>query len=935
MDVGLRIFRTKVARRVFIVFVLVALVPLTATALLALDQIGQALTITAQQQLRDASRGYGQMIYRRLELANGVLARLVSAPYSPASQAQALPEFASLALLEARRLTQLYGETVIDHAESLNLAADRSSLIVRADSPHGNRLYMTLPLFTDGFLIGEIAPEYLWDQNTLPYELDVCVFSVGDSNALFCTLPLPADQAGIVANPSNPPSHEWAWTDQGEAYHSAYWELFTPSGFDSQPWRILASQPDSIALAALISFKRVFPIVLLIVLLAVLLLSIWQIRRSMVPLGNLVAGTRRIANRQFDTRIALEGHDEFAELADAMNTMADRLGRQFVALNTLSEIDRLILSAAELEQVIQTALAQTRSILLCEAAGLMLLDTDSPELGRLYFRRHDRQQESAALTRIPASEEQLQILRDASQGDFIDPKEIAVLSEFARIGLAHVLVFPILIRKEFAGALVFGVPHGQEVAAESRLAARDLADRLAVALSASEREAVLFNQAHFDALTGLPNRELCRDRLSQALARARRDEQELAVLFLDLDKFKVVNDSLGHSAGDALLREVAARIRTCVRETDTVARLGGDEFVIVLPRIIGVTETETVAKSIMATLQRPICIEDKEVFVTVSIGVTLYPHDGDTVEGLLRKADAAMYDAKAAGRSRYVFFANEIEERATERLNLESDLRTALERGELELRYQPQLDLGSDEISSVEALLRWAHPRRGQASPGLFVPILEEMGLIEVVGGWVLSTAIAQLKAWQADGVALRRVAVNVSARQLRQQNFAEKVIGILNEHGVSPTCLELEITESVFLEDMELSNESLRRLRESGVLVSIDDFGTGYSSFSYLRDLQFDAVKIDQAFICDIPDRRAIAITKAILAVAKTLGKSVIAEGVEKDIQLARLRSLGCDAVQGFLISRPLTAADLAHWLAKRAAGEDLSPSFIARALA
>jgi EAL domain-containing protein (putative c-di-GMP-specific phosphodiesterase class I) len=372
----------------------------------------------------------------------------------------------------------------------------------------------------------------------------------------------------------------------------------------------------------------------------------------------------------------------------------------------------------------------------------------------------------------------------------------------------------------------------------------------------------------------------------------------------------------------------------CVRDTDTVGRLGGDEFVVVLPEVLGVTEIEAVAKKVMRALRRPVSINGKDIFVTVSIGVAKYPEDGDTVESLLQKADAAMYDAKSAGRSRYVFFTNEIEERVTERLSLESDLRVALERGELSLRYQPQLSLGGDEVESAEALLRWTHPKRGPVSPSLFVPLLEEMELIDTVGDWVLESAMKRLRRWQVEGLPLHKIAVNVSARQLRQPRFAFRVSELLRQYAVPASALELEITESAFLDDMEKSNVSLRRLRDMGVSIAIDDFGTGYSSFGYLRDLQFDIVKIDRAFVQDLPDPSAEAITKAIVAVAHTLGKSVVAEGVENEVQLVRLRALGVNAVQGYLISRPLKASDLSHWMSKRIAGEELSQTFIARAM-
>jgi len=935
MGLRLQVFRTRVARRVFAMFVLAALIPVAATALLTLSHIDRALTDAARQQLNDATRSYGQLIYRRLTLAEGVLTRLPRNPDLFASLQNHPPEFETVSLIADGKTTHLYGELRVGDLDTLNSPeTNRSSLLVRNVS-NDIELIMAQPRDSEGLLVGKVSPVYLWDSNTIPYGIDICVLSSAVTQPLFCTSPLPEAQIQTVLGEESSTNENLLWENNGERYLSAYWELFTQSGFDGRPLRIVASQPESMALASLISFNQIFPPVLALSLITVILLSIWQIRRSMVPLDELVRGTKNIADRDFSSRLTLDGEDEFSDLAEAMNTMADRLGRQFGALKTLSQIDRLILSSEGLEQVIETVLDQARAILPCDGAGMILLDQETPELGHVYMVNYDDKHKEASLSRIPASEKEREWLQDYPKGQLLASHRAKILSPFREEGLEQTLVFPILKGEALTGALVFGFHHEAEVAEENRQAARDLADRLAVALSASEREAVLFDQAHFDMLTGLPNRQLCHDRLRQALAQARRDEHQLAVLFLDLDGFKSINDSMGHSCGDRLLREAATRLTACLSDSDTVARLGGDEFVVILPRVIGATEIEAVANSIMTAMERPFQVTGKEVFVGVSIGVTMYPEDGNTVEELLRKADAAMYNAKDAGRARYVFFTNEIDERATERMSLETDLRYALDRQELVLRYQPLLDLAADEVVSAEALMRWIHPKRGRVSPELFVPILEEMGLIDNVGIWVLQTATNQLRLWQSEGLPIGRVAVNVSARQFRRPEFVKQVDDVLRASAIPANFLELELTESAIVEDMAESNQSLGMLRELGVKVSIDDFGTGYSSFSYLNNLQFDAVKIDRAFVRDLPDPRAIAIAKAIIAVGHTLEKTVIAEGVENEIQLAHLKDLGCDVAQGFLISRPLDTDDFAHWLSKTAAGEDLSPSFIARAFA
>ena len=719
--------------------------------MLVLGQIGRALTDAADQHLRNASRGYGQSAYRRLLDADEALSQLPVDPASFDPSRDRPPEFEAAAYFEAGELTGLFGDLRIANPDDVeNLSRERASLLI-AERPDRVDVLLARPVATTAYLVGRIAPDILWDHIADTYDHDVCVLAVTVQTPLFCSGEFSTAQVQAFLVPALPATGTSTWEEEGRSFRSAHWELFTQSGFDGAPWRVVAYVDDSVALASLIAFKRLFPIVLLISLITVLLLSIWQIRRSMVPLDKLVEGTRKIADQQFDSPVALDGDDEFGDLARALNAMADRLGRQFVALNTLAEIDRLILSAGNLEQVLQAALAHTQAILPCDAAGVLLLDPESPELGHLHFLSHDNDQSGTTLSRVPTTEEDRKRIQRHPRGEFLRAAKMQLLSGFSETGFGHVLVFPIATNQALTGALIFGFRDPSVRAKERWQAGQDLADRLAVAMSASEREAVLFNQAHFDPLTGLPNRQLCRDRLHQALAQARRNERELAVLFLDLDSFKTINDSMGHSAGDILLREVSARLLACIRDTDTVARLGGDEFVVILPQVVGSTEIESVAEKIMAALQRPLEIQGQSVFVTVSIGVTTYPTDGDTVEILLRKADAAMYDAKSAGRARYVFFTNEIEERATERLSLETDLRTALEWGQLRLRYQPQLELANEDMHCAEVLVRWLHPERGLLSPNLFIPILEDMGLIDRVGDWVLSTAVKQLKVWQSE----------------------------------------------------------------------------------------------------------------------------------------------------------------------------------------
>lgn len=417
--------------------------------------------------------------------------------------------------------------------------------------------------------------------------------------------------------------------------------------------------------------------------------------------------------------------------------------------------------------------------------------------------------------------------------------------------------------------------------------------------------------AQSDSLTGLPNRLALQIRLTQALLEARRHAWQLAIMFIDLDRFKIINDTLGHPVGDELLREVSCRLSQMVRETDFVARLGGDEFVILLPAISSPADAAIVANKIIGALSAPILADGHELHTSPSIGISIFPDDGSDGDTILKNADTAMYHAKSAGRNNYQFYANEMNASATERLDIERKLRHAISRNELSLCYQPQFCADEFYPTGIEALVRWHHPIDGLISPARFIPIAEETGLIVEIGEWVMRSACLEVKKWLDAGLRPLRVAVNVSARQLRRRDFAETVAGALAESGLPPELLELEITESAVMENPEEAIEILQRINRMGISLAIDDFGTGYSSLAYLKLFPIDHLKIDRSFVADIEvDLNDRAIAFGTIALAHSLGLNVIAEGVETEDQLELLRTNGCDEVQGYLFSKPLTSA-------------------------
>jgi diguanylate cyclase (GGDEF)-like protein/PAS domain S-box-containing protein len=430
----------------------------------------------------------------------------------------------------------------------------------------------------------------------------------------------------------------------------------------------------------------------------------------------------------------------------------------------------------------------------------------------------------------------------------------------------------------------------------------------------------LQRQANFDAITGLPNRILALDRLRGAVVSGHRHNHKVGVLFIDLDHFKKINDTLGHATGDQLLKLAADRLSRCVREEDTVARLGGDEFTVILPNIIAPAHAEPVIHKILNAFSLPFHLDRHEAFVTASIGITIFPDDTEDPQVLMQNADAAMYRAKEQGRNTFQFFTPELNQRAMERMRIEGHLLHALDRNEFSLHYQPIVDLRSGNLIGAEALLRWSNAELGTISPDRFIPLAEDTGLIVPIGRWVLNTACRQLTRWRSMGLPPLRVSVNVSSRQFRGKDLVGAVTQALNDHAVAPPWLELEITEGLLMDELPHTKETLRELDTLGIRFALDDFGTGYSSLSYLKQFPVDTVKIDQSFIRDVStDPSDATVVEAIIAMANRLNVEVVAEGVETPQQAEFIRGHGCDMAQGYYFSKPLTPEQFSAWAKDR----------------
>jgi diguanylate cyclase (GGDEF)-like protein len=440
------------------------------------------------------------------------------------------------------------------------------------------------------------------------------------------------------------------------------------------------------------------------------------------------------------------------------------------------------------------------------------------------------------------------------------------------------------------------------------------------AIERKRSESKLNYLARYDSLTGIPNRQYLRDQLERATTRAQRGRKKMALLFLDLDRFKVVNDTLGHQLGDDLLRDVVERLKHSIREGDLLARLGGDEFAVLIEDVEGPLELEAIARSIVSRFQQPFELGGRKVSVTASVGITLYPVDNADPLALLNNADIAMYQAKEKGRNNFKFFTQSMHEEILRYHELETDLKNALEAREFELMYQPQFSLTDHRVHAVEALLRWNHPVRGRVSPDEFIAVAEESGYVVPIGLWVLDEACRQLKRWESVNLPLPRVAVNIAPVHLRQLDFPDQLRAILGRHAVDPACIELELTERSLMEDTEGARSCLRGLKDIGVRLAVDDFGTGYSCLSYLRRFPLDVLKIDRSFVSELDSSHDDqAICGAILSIAQQLSLDAVAEGIESEQQLAFLTRHGCQFGQGFYFGAPVDSSEIGAMLVER----------------
>jgi len=916
-----RFLHSGVARSLFTLFVLCALVPLALVAVLSLTQVRALLLQQGENRLASQAKSYGMAIFERLLLATDIAYSAGAAPNAAKDRdSMANRAFKSLALVKGSRVSSISGAplaVMLDASTRERVEAGQPALVVAADA----RLLLAVPV-GEAFVVGELRPDYVWGpSDELPALTEMCVLQDSDRKPLYCSSPEARDVLSAGAVQSNAVT---TWKRGEETMRTRGWWQFMRAALGAPDWTVLASQSEAYQLRSSVAFERTYALVVVLALLLVTWFTIRKSRQIVTPVTRLADHARRIAGNDFDSRVEVDQKDEFGELATAFNTMTQRVGQQFASLTVLSEIDRLILNTQDTTQVVRTVLHRMDGVVPADQVALMLIDQDNGDHGRTFY-RPPQNTTSMSMDRAVLTPEDRHTLHGDAQIHRVElagsASSPAYLVPLRARGMAVAFIQTITWRGSICGALVLGfIDANAALTEEERRHTVEIADRIAVAVSSAWRDEKLYQQAHFDQLTALPNRMLFEDRLEREIARAQRDGNQFALLFVDLDHFKNVNDSLGHSLGDEVLREAGRRIQHAVRESDTVSRLGGDEFTVLLTRLGNPQEAWLIAETIVSTLSQEFRPGNQHCFLSASVGISSFPADGATAEELLKSADTAMYRAKAGGRAQSVFFEEKMNREAVARMTLDRDLRAAIDRNELVLHYQPQINLRTGAIVSCEALIRWQHPVHGLVSPGRFIPLAEESGFIEHIGRWSLRQACAQMNEWRAQGVNLESIGVNVSPRQLRRRTLVDFLRASVQEARLPASCLEIEITEGMLMEQGGPVEEMLQEIAAAGHRIALDDFGTGFSSMARLKRLPVNTIKIDQAFVDGLHEGNdSEAIVTAIIAMSHALGKSVIAEGVETEEQEAILRRVGCDEVQGFLYAPALPAAEFANLVRSR----------------
>lgn len=893
--------RSRFARRLLGVLLVAAVVPLLAFGGVAVYTFATHSAADERREANDYLKFLSLRLYDRLGAAQAALAAHASvadplAPAPLAADVQAvLRRVATVWQRAEARGSSASGQPTGDpgllaawrQVGAEGVAPARRLWWLPPETGSPARVILTYATPLSGVLwLAEVSPEHLWSDFKPDGAASAACVTDAQGAPLYCPSGLAPGAPSRI--------------------------LFMAGGFGSPDWQVVGQPPstahaDSWVEGELLAMAGAASLVL------VLLLGLVLVRRTVVPLERLTAGTRGLAAGDWSARVSVARGDEFGQLAESFNAMATRIGRQVQAMRVQNDIDREILGDLDLGRVMQRVAARLQA--LAPGARVAVL---AREVDGLAWRSY--QPGEAASTPIQIDERAHAVPADGlalhcGLGSNLPAwaRQALALPPGADVAICWV---PVVWQGERMALMVLGCADGMTLDEEAQQEIAELRDRLSVMLAAAQRNLRLNELAMRDSLTGLLNRNGLIEACDQLLD-TDGGPPACALLYIDLDGFKEVNDGMGHAAGDDVLRQVSDRLQSVLSPGATLARLGGDEFVVLLPDEPGAAQR--LATTVCRQLAQPFVTRGELVYIGASCGIACCPDDATERDELMRRADIAMYAAKGDGRGRWRRYTDEMDAHASERAWIMRDLRAALDASELSVQYQPRLDARTGRLCSAEALVRWRHAVHGMVSPARFVPVAEECGLIERVGQHVLEVALAQKRLWNQAGLAVGRVAINVSALQLRSPVFAERILALLQTHGLRPQDLEIEITESLFAGDAGFVARAIEPLRRCGVTVALDDFGTGFSSLSALRTLPIDVLKIDRSFVIALgQDEQGEAVVRAVIQLARALGKQTVAEGVETQLQQQRLVALGCDELQGFRYARPMAPAEFGRCVSR-----------------
>lgn len=908
MKIHLQTFGSAFARRLFLFLFLAIATPTLVLALVIFNQVSSHLSTQHRQQMHEDAKHVGMALFDRLQRISLELPRLAASQGKSHDASPVIiqpPDFPPPWLhpdaLPSRGLPEQVS------------AADASLLISQLRDEQGLALLVATLQRGDGStVVARLDPDFLWTPEQYAADRSVCVFQ-DSRHVLFCSeIEVKVLNSVLASARDGSASGQFVWSGDQGAMRSVYWDLFLLNIGIEPGWTIVVSEPQTDLFAPIGQFGLTLVAVVLLAILAALMFGIGHLRRVLRPLQILRAAARRVGEGDRGSQVAIHSGDEFEELADTFNTMSTQLDRQFYHLEALTEIDRLILSSVNANEIIAPVLALVRRLLDCECIAVAY---ESDGAARLIYsvRADGAEKERCDTFVLPLADYRRatqEVPDDAGPSADVPPDWLAATVPVPECSQWRTV--PMMVADRLEGLLVFGSEQGEVKTGEKLGLASQAVGRISVALSRARWQAELYRQARFDELTGLPNRLALKESLAGVIQYSRSSGLRLVVLFLDLDRFKLINDSIGHAAGDRYLQEVAWRVQRSVRSGDLVARLGGDEFMVAMLELgddIDLTaEVRGVVDKLLASIPQPVRLGLHELRSTLSVGISIFPDDGETLEDLMKQADTAMYQAKRSGGNSYRFYASSMQMAARQRMELESDMRHAIETDQFELFFQPQVAANNLRVEGAEVLLRWNHPTRGMVAPDLFIPIAEESMLITEIDRWVLNAACRQIRAWLDAGTQPLRLAINISAAQFQRDTFVDLVTSTLSGYDLKPDHIELEITEGALIQDADRALEVLNTLRGLGIRLALDDFGTGYCSLSYLKTMPIHKLKIDRSFIQDITRSASdAAVVDAILHLASKMDLRTIAEGVETREEQAWLAGRGCDAYQGYLFYRPL----------------------------